>query len=123
LGVVVAGEPVELAFQPGQRRGPRLGGQPFLLGLVEPFHLAAGLRMVGPGVVELDSKDAEFDFQGDPTFAALFGGEDRPVVGEHPGRDSPGVEGFPEAGHHIEAGGVAADVAAQTEPGVVVENV
>jgi hypothetical protein len=25
-----------------------LRGQPLLLGLVEPFHLAAGLRMVGP---------------------------------------------------------------------------
>ena len=32
--------------------GRWLGGQPLLLGLVEPLHFAAGLRMVGPGVIE-----------------------------------------------------------------------
>jgi hypothetical protein len=78
-GVVVAGELVELALQRPDRGGGRLRCQPFLLGLVEPFHFAAGLRMVGPGVVELHSKDTEFDLQSDPAVAALFGGEDRPI--------------------------------------------
>jgi hypothetical protein len=43
------------------------------------FHFAAGLRVIGPGVVELHSKDTEFDLQSDPAVAALFGGEDRPI--------------------------------------------
>jgi hypothetical protein len=47
--------------------------------LVEPFHLAAGLRMVGPGMGELDPAQPELHLQGDPAVAALFAGEDRPV--------------------------------------------
>ena len=35
--------------------------------------------MVGPGVVEPDAEDAQFDLQRDPALAALFGGEDGPV--------------------------------------------
>jgi hypothetical protein len=78
-GVVVAGEPVELALQSAQGGRRRLGGQPFLLGLVEPFDFAAGLRMVGPGVVEFDPEDTQLNFQGDAALAALFGGEDRTI--------------------------------------------
>jgi hypothetical protein len=48
-------------------------------GLVEPFHLAAGLRMVGPGMGDLDPAQPELHLQGDPAVAALFAGEDRPV--------------------------------------------
>ena len=70
--------------------------------------------MVGPGVVALDSEDTEFDLKGDSARAALFGGEDRPIIGEHPGRDSPPGKGFPEAGDHIRAGCVAAGVAAHS---------
>jgi hypothetical protein len=44
--------------------------------------------VVGPGVAELHPEEAEFDLQGDPAVAALFGGEDRTVVAEHPGRVS-----------------------------------
>jgi hypothetical protein len=61
-GVVVADKPVELALQPAHGGRGRLCSQPFLLGLVEALHLAAGLRMVGPGMSELHSKDAEFNF-------------------------------------------------------------
>jgi hypothetical protein len=88
--VVVAGEPVELVLQPGHRGGAGLGGQPFLLGLVEPLDLAAGLGMVGPGVAESDAVQAELDFERDAALTALFRGEDGPVVGEHarPGRPS-----------------------------------
>ena len=78
-GVVVASELVQLALQRPDRGGGRLRCQPFLLGLVEPFYFAAGLRVVGPGVVEFHSEDSEFDFEGDSAVAALFGGEDCPV--------------------------------------------
>jgi hypothetical protein len=77
-GVVVAGEPVQLALQPGHRGGGRLGGQPPLLGLVEPLHLAAGLRMVGPGVADPNSAQPELHLQRDPALAALFPGEHCP---------------------------------------------
>jgi hypothetical protein len=91
--------------------------------LVEPFHFAAGLWMVGPGVVALDAEHTELDLEGDPALAALFGGENRTIVGEHPGRDFPCSKGFAEAGHHVQPGGVRAGVAGPTQPGVVVENV
>ena len=46
-GVVVVPEVVELALELGDRAGPGLGGQPALLGLVEPFDHSAGLGVVG----------------------------------------------------------------------------
>jgi hypothetical protein len=56
-----------------------LRSQPFLEGLVKPFHLAAGLRMVGPGVADPDPAQPELHLQSDPALAALFAGEDRTV--------------------------------------------
>ena len=101
-GVVVGGEPVQLVLQPGQGGGAGLRGQPFLLGLVEPFHLAAGLRMVGPGVVETGPRAARAaTSSATRPSTALFAGEDRPVVGEHLGRDAPAGERGAEAGHHL----------------------
>jgi hypothetical protein len=47
--VVVVGELVEQCLELGQGGGG-MGCEPFLLGLVETLDLAAGLRMVGPGV-------------------------------------------------------------------------
>jgi hypothetical protein len=88
-GVVVAGEPVQLALQPGHRCGGCLGGQPFLLGLVEPFHLAAGLRVVGPGMGGADPALPELDLQCDPALAALSAGEHCAVVGQYLRRYSP----------------------------------
>ena len=35
-----------------------LGGEPFLLGLVEAFHFAAGLRVIRAGVVENNAEQA-----------------------------------------------------------------
>ena len=58
-GVVVGLEPVQLVLQPDQGGGRGLGPQPFLLGLVEPFHLAAGLGMVGPGMMQPDAAQPE----------------------------------------------------------------
>jgi hypothetical protein len=77
-GVVVGLEPVQLVLQPDQSGGPGLSPQPFLLGLMEPFSLAAGLRMVRPGVVQPDPAQSELDLQRDPALAALLGGEYRP---------------------------------------------
>jgi hypothetical protein len=77
--VVVAGEPIQLTLQRDHRGSPRLGGEPLLLGLVEPFHLAAGLRMIRPGMADPDSAQPALDLQGDPALAALFAGEDRTI--------------------------------------------
>ena len=66
-GVVVAAEGVELGLQlaQGGGRGGWLG-EPLLEGLVEPFDLAAGLRVVGPGVAEEDAAGVQGDLEGDP---------------------------------------------------------
>jgi hypothetical protein len=53
--VVVVTEGVQLPLQFGGGACAGLGGQPLLLGLVEAFDLAAGLRVVGPGVAEDDA--------------------------------------------------------------------
>src|SRR5688572_23238211 len=75
-GVVVGLEPVQLVLQPDQSGGPGLSPQQFLLGLMEPFHLAAGLRMVRPRMMQPDPAQSELDLQRDPALAALLGGED-----------------------------------------------
>jgi hypothetical protein len=75
-GVVVVGEPVQLRLQAGDGVGGFLFGQPLLLGLVEAFDLAAGLRVVGAGVGVADPEQAEVDLDGDPAGAAGFAGED-----------------------------------------------
>ena len=90
--VVVAAEPVELAVQAGDGACGWLGGEPLLLGLLEAFDLAAGLGVVGAGVVEADTEAAELDLEGDAAAATLSAGEHGAVVGEHAGR------GFPTAG-------------------------
>jgi hypothetical protein len=51
--VVVGGEGVELGLQLGEAGGGRLGGQPFLDGLLEPFDLALGLRLTGQSKIIL----------------------------------------------------------------------
>jgi hypothetical protein len=104
-GVVVAAKSVQLALQLFDGGRGWLGGQPLLLGLVEPLHLAAGLRMPGPGVVEPDAEQVELELQGDPAAAARLAGEDRGIVGEHPRGDAVAAEGAAEAGHHVLAGG------------------
>jgi hypothetical protein len=83
-GVVVAAEPVQLPLEFLHGGGGWLRGEPLLLGLVEALDLAAGLRVVGPGVVEEDPSLAELDLEGDPAAASGCAGEDRAVVGEHP---------------------------------------
>lgn len=63
--VVVAAEPVELTLDDHDRGGGWLCGQPLLLGL-EPLDFPAGLRVVGPGVVEADAEQVQFELEGDP---------------------------------------------------------
>src|SRR4051812_21109067 len=75
--VVVAAELGELALQAGGGLGGWLGGEPFLLGLVESLDLSAGLGMVRSGVVEPDPEPTELDLEGDPASAAGETGEDR----------------------------------------------
>ena len=79
--------------------------------------------MVGPGVVEPDPEDTELNLEGDPALATLFGGEDRPIISQHLGGDSPLGKSFAEAGDHVRAGGVRSGITDQTEPGVVINNV
>jgi hypothetical protein len=90
---------------------------------VEAFDLAAGLRVLGAGVVEPDAEPAEFDLQGDASAAAGQAGEDRGVVGEHAGGDAPPPEAVLEGVQHVGTGDGAAGSAGQTQPGVVVEEV
>ena len=66
-------------WQAGDGLGWWLGGEPLLLGLLEAFDLALGLRMMGAGVVEPDAEAAELDFEGDPAAVAREAGEDRSV--------------------------------------------
>ena len=71
--VVVVAEPVELLLEIREGGGSRLGGQPFLLGLVEALHLAAGLWVVGPGVAEHHAAGVQGDLEGDSAVAAGSG--------------------------------------------------
>jgi hypothetical protein len=85
LGVVVAAEGVELGLQLPQGPGPGPGGEPLLEGLVEPFDLAAGLGVVGPGVPKPNPSTVQGDLQGHAAVAAGAAGEHRAVIAEHGG--------------------------------------
>ena len=63
-GVVVAAEPVELGLQGGDGGGSALVGQPLLEGLVEAFDLAAGLGVVGAGVLVVDAQGEQLELDG-----------------------------------------------------------
>jgi hypothetical protein len=120
---VVAAEPGELALPADGGLGRWLCGEPLLLGLLEAFDLALGLRVVGAGVVEPDVEAAELDLEGDPAAAAGEAGEDRPVVGEHAGGDSPAHEGLLEGVDDVGPGDGAPRDAGHGQTGVVVERV
>ena len=61
--VVVGGEAVELGLELFFGVGGVLLGEVFLQGLVEAFDLAAGLRVVGPGVLGADAQAEQLDLQ------------------------------------------------------------
>ena len=71
----------------------------------------------------LDAEVAQGDLQGGTAVAALFGGEDRPVIGQRAGRCAPLCEGGGEGIDDVGAGGDGSGVAGQGESGVVVEQV
>jgi hypothetical protein len=77
-GVVVGLEPVELGLQRGDAGRSALAGEPLLEGLVEALDLAAGLGVVGAGVLVVDAEGDQLEFDGAGPVAAL-GGEDGPV--------------------------------------------
>ena len=79
--------------------------------------------MVGAGVVESDAAQSELDFECDSALAALFRGEDGPVVGEHAGRDAPAGERGGEGVDDLRAEGDPSGFGGDVGPGVVVENV
>ena len=54
-----------------------LGAEPLLQGLVEPFDLAAGLGMVGPGMTHADAAQPALHLQRNPALTSLFTGEHR----------------------------------------------
>lgn len=100
-----------------------MGAQVFLLGLVEAFDFAAGLGVIGAGVVVSDAEFAEDDFQGGAAVAALSGGEDGAVVGEQASGGAPGGDGGQEGVDDVGAGRDGACMAGDGQPGVVVEDV
>ena len=90
---------------------------------MEAFDLAAGLRVVGPGVSERDAAGVQGDLERDSAVAAVAAGEDGPVVAEQAGRIPIGGNGFAEAGLDVGAFEHASGVAGQAQPGVVVDQV
>jgi hypothetical protein len=90
---------------------------------VEAFDLAAGLRVVWPGVAEHHAAGVRGDFEGDPAVAAVAAGEDRAVVGEQPGRIAVGGGDGPVAGVDGRCGEDGGGGAGQAVTGVVVEPV
>jgi hypothetical protein len=95
----------------------------FFEGLVEALDLAAGLRVVGPRAAVSDAEFAEGDLQGGAAVAALFGGEDGPVIGQRAGRCAPPSEGRGEGVNDVGAGGDGSGLAGDGGAGVVIEDV
>ncbi len=101
-----------------------LGGEPFLEGLVEAFDFAAGLGVVGPGVVEADAAVRRSgDLEGDAAVAAVWPVKMAPLsVSTRPGMPQCG-EGRRKvsttSGPVLTRSGVAGD----GQPGVVVDDV
>lgn len=85
-GVAVLGEGMQLSLYFGDGAGlGRLGADPFLEGLVEAFDLAAGLWVVGPGVLERDAQGGQVGLKCGASAGAggVAGGEHHAVIGEY----------------------------------------
>src|SRR5262245_40916225 len=79
--------------------------------------------MVGPRATVFDAEFAQGDLQGGASVAALFGGEDGPVVGQHAGRCAPPGEGGGEGIDNVGAGGDGSGLAGDRGAGVVIDDV
>ena len=77
--------------------------------------------MVGAGVPEPDAAGVEGDLEYDPSVPAGAAGEDGAVVAEHAGRIAVAGGGFAEAVIDVAGLEHGHGVAAEAEPGVVVE--
>src|SRR5262249_59298975 len=71
----------------------------------------------------LDAEFAQGDLQGGAAVAALFGGEDGPVIGQHASRCAPPGEGRGEGVDDVGAGGDGLGLAGDGGAGVVIEDV
>ncbi len=87
---------------------------------MEAFDLAAGLRVVGPGVPEGNAAGVEGELEHDPSVPAGAAGEHGSVVAEHAGRIAVCDSGFGEAVIDVAGLEHRQGVAAEAEPGVVV---
>ena len=92
---------------------------------MEALHLAAGLRVVGPGVLERDAEGGQVGLQcGAPAGAGgVPDGEDHPIVGEHRGGQGVGGEGSAETVTHGHGGEHRAGGAGDRLAGVVIDDV
>ena len=90
---------------------------------MEPLHFAAGLGVVGRGVMQSDPQASQFDLDGAPAPAAGGGGEHGPIVGKHRSGKPAGGEAVVEAGDHVGCPGGRVDVGGHQQPGVVVDDV
>ncbi len=79
--------------------------------------------MIRPGVAETDAPGVEGDLEDDPAAAAWAAGEDRPVVGQQAGRITIAPSGFVEAIVDVAGLEHRQGVAADADPGVIVEQV
>ena len=108
-------------MQLGEVGGERLAAEPLLEGLLEPFDLAAGLGVVGPGGLGDDTDRSELDLEVDLE-AAELPGEVQAVVGELTERHTP--ERLLASQNVSQVASVVAWSSALTrkrDPGVVIE--
>jgi hypothetical protein len=90
--VVVEAEGVELELQLSESGGRWLPAQEALEGLMQTFNLAAGLGVVGAGVLDRDAQALELEFEEDLA-ATGVAGEDGGVVAEEGGGEAELVGG------------------------------
>jgi hypothetical protein len=108
-------------LQLGDGGGGGLPRQPFLQRLVEPFDLAAGLRVIGGGVAQPDPVGGEETFEAGHPATTRAAVEHRTVVGEVAGRKPICRSRFTDRGVKGWAVEHWRSVAADGEPGMVVE--
>src|SRR5207344_3609338 len=93
--VVVGDEPIDLGLELGDRADGWLTGQERLHRLVEALDLAAGLRMVGTGVAELDPEREQLGLHHVGS-SPVPGRVDAAVVGQQRRRQPPALTCGPE---------------------------
>ena len=121
--VVDVHELIDEGLEAGEIRRGWSGGHPFLHCLLEPFNFPGGCWVVGSGVFLGDVQITKpgLDLVSAASIAGKPGGVNKPVVGQHRGREPIGFSGLVERVKHDVAGDppVAADV--ERVSGVVIE--